>query len=211
MLTKGDKLVVTKEVTSFLKEGDIVEIIDVTGDMISFVFGDGMHKGLMNHAECEAYFKKHEEPKAPTVTEEMIDSILECSKFEVDTFFDKCTVLTCKLPNGFVIVESSACVSPENYDEEMGFDICYDKIKNKVWELEGYKLQDVLYQSNKIEEEYDDCEDCDSYNCSDDCCECDEDCNGCPFDKEFKIEFDDEDEDSDCDNCDDYDCPFNNR
>lgn len=178
MLASGDKLIVTKEVASFLKEGDIVEIIDVDGDIISFVFGDGLHKGLMNNAEYEAHFKKYEEPKkeAPTVTKEMIDSILDDSDVDVETIFGKCTIVTCKLPNGFVIVESSACVDPENYDESIGIEICLNKIRDRVWELEGYKLQSKLYEEeeNECECKYD-CDDCDECPCDEECCYCEED------------------------------------
>lgn len=185
MLVKGDKLIVTKDVASFLKEGEIVEVIGIEGDMISFVFGNGMHKGLMNFAECEAHFEKYVEPKvAPTVTEEMIKEILENSDIEVDTVFDKCTIVTCKLPNGFVIVESSACVSPENYDEDMGLEICMDRIANKVWELEGYKLQSKLYEEEN---------------------ECPYDCNGCgecPCEEDYDEEVGEcLDTDLDCDDC----------
>lgn len=194
MLVNGDKLVVTKDVASFLKEGDIAKVIDVyENGMISFAFGnDFMHKGLMNFTECEQHFKKYEEPKvtAPTVTQKMVEKILMDSDIEVMTIFDKCTIVACKLPNGFVIVESSACVSPENYDEETGVSICIDKIADKIWELEGYKLQDTLY------EEFD----CD--------CNCDE----CPYNDECDEDdgWDDEDdEEIDCDECDNYDCPDN--
>ena len=60
MLAKGNKLIVTVDVASFLKKGDVVEIVDVEGDIISFAFGeDFMHKGMMNFAECEAHFTKY--------------------------------------------------------------------------------------------------------------------------------------------------------
>lgn len=70
---------------------------------------------------------------APTVTSERIDEIMNNSIFNAYTVFDKCTVVSCQLPNGFIIVESSACVSPENYDEKMCIDICMEKITDKVW------------------------------------------------------------------------------
>ena len=196
MLVNGDKLVVVKDVASFLKEGDIAKVIDVSENgMISFAFGDGfMHKGLMSETECKEHFKKYEEPKpvAPTVTQEMVTKIILDSHIEVMTIFDKCTIVACQLPNGFVIVESSACVSPENYDEEVGVSICLDKIADKIWELEGYKLQDVLY------EEFDcDC-DCDECPYGDECCEEDDEYD----------EYED-DEELNCDECDIYDCPDN--
>ena len=59
----------------------------------------------------------------------------------VSTYFEKCTVVAVQLSNGFILIESSACVDKENYDLEIGKEICLEKIKNKLWELEGYKLQ----------------------------------------------------------------------
>lgn len=70
-----------------------------------------------------------------------IESIFGNAVKEVQTVFGKCTVVACKLENGFVIVESSACVDPTNYNLELGVKICEEKIKNKLWELEGYRLQ----------------------------------------------------------------------
>ena len=192
MVNNGDKLIVTKNVAPFLKEGDVVEVTNVTDDgIISFAFGDGfMHMGVMNAAECDAHFAKVEEKtEAPTITEEYIAEILENSEFEVSTVFDKCTVVSCRLPNGFVITESSACVSPENYDAEYGADICFDKIASKVWELEAYRLQQFIWES----ENDCCCEDCD-------CCHCEE------CEEEFDVCLD---TDLDCDDCEDYDCPFN--
>lgn len=76
-----------------------------------------------------------------TVTQEQIDKLIAESDVEVNTIFEKCTIVTVKLKNGFVLTESSACVDKENYDMEIGKEICMERIKNKLWELEGYKLQ----------------------------------------------------------------------
>ncbi|PDY91500.1 Gp49 family protein [Bacillus toyonensis] len=76
-----------------------------------------------------------------TVTQEDINNIIENSHFFITTVFEKCTVVICQLPSGFIITESSACVDKINYDAELGEKICRERIKNKVWELEGYKLQ----------------------------------------------------------------------
>lgn len=189
-INKGDKLVVTKNVMELLNKGDIVKVVDINNNgMISFAFGeDFVHMGLMNAKECEEHFTKYVEQKAPTITTKMIEKIINDSEIEIQTIHDKCTVVSCKLPNGFVIVESSACVSPENYDEDMGVEICMDRIISKVWELEGYKLQSKLY------EEKTGC----SYSCN---------CEDCLCDCETE-EDDEEDEcldtDLDCDNCEHY-------
>lgn len=79
-----------------------------------------------------------------TVTQEDIKEIINNSKVEVQTVLDKCTIVTCQLPNGFIIVESSACVDPANYDENLGAQVCMERIVKKVWELEGYVLQNKL-------------------------------------------------------------------
>jgi hypothetical protein len=75
------------------------------------------------------------------VTKEQVEAILNNSTIKIQTVLDKCTLVVCQLPNGFIIVESSACVDPANYDLDLGVEICMKKITNKVWELEGYKLQ----------------------------------------------------------------------
>ena len=55
-----------------------------------------------------------------TVTKRQIDELLEKSEIKVETVYDKVTIVTCKLPNGFVITESSGAVSPANYDKKIG-------------------------------------------------------------------------------------------
>lgn len=207
MLAKGDKLVVVKRVASFLNEGDVVEVVDVDASgLISFAFGeDSMHKGVMNSSECEEYFEKVNTEKAPSVTEEYIEELLVNSDIVVDTVFDKCTIVSCRLPNGFVIVESSACVSPENYDEEAGIDICLSKIMDKLWELEGYRLQCELYENNEPDD--------DIYSCDYNCDECEYACEDYDEDEE-NDEFDnchDDDGDSEYDECDSFNCPYNNN
>lgn len=192
MLKSGDKLVVVKKVASFLDEGDVVNVTNVTEDgVISFAFGDDfVHMGVMSNGEFENHFKKLEDIKMapPAITEESIGEIMESSDFEVFTSFDKCTIVSCRLPNGFVVTESSACVSPEGYNEELGTNICLDKIKDKIWELEAYRLQQELYEAGEI---------CCCENC--DCCDC----------EECEEEFDEcLDTDLDCDDCEDTNCPY---
>lgn len=84
-----------------------------------------------------------------TITEERINELWNGATLQVSTVFDKCTVVVCQLKNGFVLTESSACVDPKNYDREMGFKICKERIKNKLWELEGYRLQQELHEEKK--------------------------------------------------------------
>jgi len=75
------------------------------------------------------------------VTKEQVDQIIASAKIEDVKLGEKTTVVSATLANGFVIVQSSSCVDPENYDHELGKEICLKRIGDKVWELEGYRLQ----------------------------------------------------------------------
>lgn len=107
-----------------------------------------------------------------TVTQAVVDELMESCDIAVTTAFDKCTIVACKLPNGFVIVESSSCVDPANYDEDMGVDICMKNIEKKLWELEGYLLQNKLYMDG-VSFDDDKTDDADDLECDGDCENCD--------------------------------------
>lgn len=79
---------------------------------------------------------------APSISQQMVDDFIV--DITADTMGSKTTVVKAKLANGFEIVESSSCVSAENYDEELGAEICIDKIKDKVWYLLGFLLQTAV-------------------------------------------------------------------
>lgn len=60
------------------------------------------------------------------------------------------TLVTVQTETGFVLSHSSGCVDPKDYDKELGAKICLEKIKDKLWELEGYMLQSLTHTSNKL-------------------------------------------------------------
>lgn len=191
----GDKFVTVKKAW-FLEEGTIINVTNVDEDnIVSFAFGeDGSSNGYMDVNTFNKHFEKVEDAVENvddlSITEEYIESIMENSEFEIFTSFDKCTIVSCRLPNGFVITESSSCVNAEDYNEEIATNICFDKIEKKIWELEAYRLQQYLWE-----------EECDC-SC---CCEC---CN----DRQCMEEFDEcLDTDLDCDDCEDFDCPYNSN
>lgn len=156
MLVKGDKIKLVKPMGVFTNVGEICDVVDINEDgVISFKFGK-VHMGCMSIDEFNKYFVKYEEPKPITVTPDRIEQVMNDSKVAVQTLFGKCTVVACQLPSGFVIVESSACVDPKNYDEKMGIEICMNRIKDRVWEMEGYKLQTDLYEAKHNGEDCDD-------------------------------------------------------
>lgn len=79
-----------------------------------------------------------------SIKKEDIDSILSQTLILVEKYGDKTTILKATLPNGFVVVESSSCVDPKNFNMSIGEQICMKKLEDKIWELEGYKLQNEL-------------------------------------------------------------------
>lgn len=75
------------------------------------------------------------------ITQQHIDELLAKAEVAVSTEFGKTTIVTVKLPNGFTITEVSSCVDPANYDPEIGKKYALKRIEQKLWELEGYRLQ----------------------------------------------------------------------
>lgn len=100
----------------------------------------------------ETLLKTTEVALRNTVTSEQIDAIMELTAVNYQTMFGKVTIVSAQLPCGFVIVESSGAVDPENYDANIGRRICMERIKNKVWELEGYHLSKNLEALRKQKE-----------------------------------------------------------
>ena len=188
-----DKFLTVKKMW-FLDEGTVITVTDVgTDGIVSFTFGENnTNNGYMDIATFREHFKKVEDMTAevtvPEITDEYIADIMDNSEFETHTSFGKCTIVACRLPNGFVITESTACVNPENYDEELAEEICLDKIAEKIRELEAYRLQQNLWEKE--------------FGCPCCCGECDE----CQYDDEFDECLD---TDLDCDDCEEYDCPYN--
>ena len=80
------------------------------------------------------------------VTSDQIKSILDNAETQEVVFWDKEVVVSYKLYNGFTIIGRGACVDPANFDIEIGRRVAREQAENKLWELEGYLLQNKLYQ-----------------------------------------------------------------
>lgn len=141
----GDKIKLINPIGIFTNVGEICEVTDVSEDgMISFI--GKVYLGCMSADKFNNFFEKYE-PKSLNV--ERIEEVMNNSKVTVQTLFEKCTVVAVKLPCGHVIVESSSCIDKENYNEEIGVEICMNRIKDRVVEMEAYAIQSAQYQNNK--------------------------------------------------------------
>ena len=85
---------------------------------------------------------------APRLTPERIDSVIVSETY---TKLPSGKVLVCELTlaNGFTVRGEAAVVSPENFNYDIGKTISRKNARDKIWELEGYLLQDNLYQTRK--------------------------------------------------------------
>lgn len=84
-----------------------------------------------------------------TVTANQIDKIIKEGTVNVITLDEKTTLVEFITKEGFVMIESSSCVDKSNYNEEIGKNICLERIRNKLWEFEGYCLQKDLFYNEK--------------------------------------------------------------
>ena len=109
-------------------------------------YADGYESWSPKDVFEAAYLPMHVNPNLktdrPSISKKMVDEFIV--EKHVTTMGDKCTVVRAVLRNGFEIVRSSACVSPENYDEELGAKICMKKIEDEVWLLLGFLLQTAV-------------------------------------------------------------------
>lgn len=93
--------------------------------------------------QADSVFNKKIWIKMVTVTKEEVLANMQDVIVRTVVEFDKpCTYVTVRMKNGFTLRESTTCVDPANYSEEIGKEICLRKIEDKVWFLLGYALQD---------------------------------------------------------------------
>ena len=82
--------------------------------------------------------------KITRLTDADIESLIAEEQYHV---FPGTTVTVCclTLKNGFAVVGESACVSRENFDEQVGRRIAFDNARNFLWQLEGYSMKSRLH------------------------------------------------------------------
>jgi len=60
-------------------------------------------------------------------------------------------VIICELTleNGFAVTGKSAVVDIANFDQKIGESIAYENAVSQIWAIEGYLLQEKIYQKDK--------------------------------------------------------------
>lgn len=82
--------------------------------------------------------QKLDKSPAPRVTKKQIEGRIASVDFVRQ--FETVTICNIKLDNGFSVRGESACVNPENYNQEIGERIAYDNAFDKLWVLFGFLL-----------------------------------------------------------------------
>lgn len=146
MFKKNDRVELVRLIDKLQKIGEVFRISNIIGHIIVIVSEETGERGVISDVGIRTYFEKVEEPTDDKplkgVSYEKIEKLMAEADINVTTFFGKTTVVAAQFPNGFVITESSSCVDPRAYDEEEGKQICLKRIKERLWEMEGYFLQE---------------------------------------------------------------------
>lgn len=104
----------------------------------------------MDSDQVEKYIQE-KNLTAPRVTKDQIDKLVQEFEYHVYRVPNTTTMISVVFLNGFSIATGlSACVDPDNFDEDLGYEIANRNSTNaaiqKLWELEGYALKKQLSQ-----------------------------------------------------------------
>jgi hypothetical protein len=82
---------------------------------------------------------------APRLTPTLIDGCITETTY---TVLPSGKVMVCELTlvNGFTVRGEAATVSKENFNDEIGKTISFKNAREKIWELEGYLLQQRVFE-----------------------------------------------------------------
>ena len=180
MVVKGAKYKAVEPFKGIVNVGDVCIVIEIKDDVVGFKLlnndNEESYIESFYRMNVEAFNYHFEECSNNCVSKNVdevianhVDKILDESEIIVDTIFDTCTIVAVCLPNGSVFTESCSCSDANEYDEDDGFKYCMNRIVNKVWEFEEYRLKMNAYIC-RVENASD-------FNCED--CDCDSFCHGC--------------------------------
>lgn len=82
---------------------------------------------------------------APRLNPDKIEGVVVAEDYHVFSG-SQLTVCCLTLRNGYTVTGESACVSPENFDAEIGRKVSRQNAVDKIWALEGYLLKQKLFE-----------------------------------------------------------------
>ncbi len=88
---------------------------------------------------------------APRLTPDRIDAQIVAEDYHVFPG-SQLTVCCLTLQNGFTVTGESACVSPENFNGEIGQKVARGHAREKIWAFEGYRLKQSIHEQKSSKE-----------------------------------------------------------
>lgn len=118
-----------------------IELVDDERNL--HAMSEDIRLGIINEGNVIKVEKNDKLPSGVSIGPKMVDDFIK--ETHISTIGGKTTLVRVVLKNGFEIIESSACVDPANYSEEIGAKCCLEKIKDKIWYLLGFLLQTAYH------------------------------------------------------------------
>lgn len=102
----------------------------------------------MSEAEIEKEIQERN-LNAPRLTPSDIDFVIVGETFTILPS-GKSMICELTLRNGFTVRGDASVVSKANFNEEVGRKVSREKARNEIWQLEGYLLQQRLFEDSLI-------------------------------------------------------------
>lgn len=83
------------------------------------------------------------------ITKNDINVFVGDNGYMSDILDEKTSLVKCTTRTGFVLYDTSSCVSPKNFSHDIGCKICVNNITDKLWGYLGFVLQWGLNGLNK--------------------------------------------------------------
>lgn len=88
---------------------------------------------------------------APRLSPEKIDTTIVGATYTILPS-GKCIICELTLRNGYTVRGEACVVSKENFNQEIGEKVSFENARDKIWQLEGYLLQEKLYETRQRQE-----------------------------------------------------------
>lgn len=108
-------------------------------DGYEIIYPDGYKSWCPKKIVDKSYFVLNEDNDGSIIMQEDVNNFIASYKYK--TIGDKTTLVKAKTITDFDYIESSTCVSKENYNAETGASICMNKVVNEVWGHLGFVLK----------------------------------------------------------------------
>lgn len=157
MVNVNDNIVLVKKTGMLDNIGEVFNVKHVDDNYIIFTSENRPHMLCTTRDEFYECFAPYDEPEYDDYYD--IENILDECEIIKTKVFDKCMIVSCKLPSGQVIVEHYDVCCPKCYDEMTAYEICLNNIISKIYELETYA--DARIDMMLDDEDDDDCDESD--------------------------------------------------